>query len=181
MFQKRKSKLTSQLPQSNFSPTEKLEYIRDFRAKYWFLSNFYPCNIEYQAIQYKCVEAAFQASKSENMLMRAKFSTLNGAKAKSLGRKVDLRNDWDSVKQEIMLELLFLKFGNNGDLLRQLLDTGKSQLVEDNNWHDNFWGNCICDSRNECRQNPGLNLLGKSLMVVREVYQQHYYHILNTA
>jgi hypothetical protein len=37
--------------------------------------------------------------------------------------------------------------------------------LEGNNWHDNTWGNCLCD---KCKGIEGKNLLGNILMQVRE-------------
>jgi predicted NAD-dependent protein-ADP-ribosyltransferase YbiA (DUF1768 family) len=47
------------------------------------------------------------------------------------------------------------KFIQNEDLRKLLLDTGTSELIEDNNWHDTFWGVC---------NGVGANKLGEILM-----------------
>ena len=41
----------------------------------------------------------------------------------------------------------------------KLLDTGDTELIEGNNWHDTFWGVC---------KGKGQNNLGKILMEVRK-------------
>lgn len=81
-----------------------------------------------------------------------------------------MRPDWEDKKAEILLELLFIKIGTNSDLLRQLLSTGDACLVEENSWHDNFWGNCVC-GRPACAMMDGENMLGQLLMSVRATYQ----------
>ena len=81
-----------------------------------------------------------------------------------LGRRVKLRPDWENVKNEVMRELLMVKFGS-GKLREWLLATGDEKLVEGNTWHDNYWGSCICP---RCR-NRGRNELGKTLMAIRQV------------
>ena len=49
------------------------------------------------------------------------------------------------------------------DLKRMLIETGDEELIEGNNWHDNFFGSCYCD---RCG-NKGENNLGKILMKIR--------------
>ena len=42
----------------------KYEVINEFQGKYRFLSNFYPCDIVYEGIQYPSTEHAYQAAKT---------------------------------------------------------------------------------------------------------------------
>ena len=62
-----------------------------------------------------------------------------------------------------------MKFNQNPKIKQKLLDTGDKILIEGNNWCDNFWGNCHCE---KCRTKTGKNLLGISLMFLREKYRQ---------
>jgi predicted NAD-dependent protein-ADP-ribosyltransferase YbiA (DUF1768 family) len=58
----------------------------------------------------------------------------------------------------------------NQKLAQDLLETGELELIEGNNWHDNFWGSCSCP---KCGSG-GLNYLGKILMRIRaELSQQN--------
>jgi ribA/ribD-fused uncharacterized protein len=84
---------------------------------------------------------------------------------KKLGRKVTLREDWDSIKDLIMKTALTLKFSMNDELAYQLLTTDDQPLVEGNYWHDNYWGNCTCP---KCIDKPGRNQLGLTLMHIRK-------------
>ena len=111
------------------------------------------------------MEAAFQASKCDNLADRIPFQYLNPAEAKKLGRKVRLRSDWEDIKLFMLKELVRLKFISNPDLLNCLLETGDAMLFEDNKWHDNYYGNCIC---NRCQNIIGLNYLGATLMQLRD-------------
>ena len=147
--------------------------IDSFRDKYFFLSNFFPCVIRYREVSYRSVEAAFQAQKIDTALpeemrktLQRRFSDLSPDQAKHLGRRVELRPDWENVKDGIMRELLLVKFGS-GKLREWLLATGDETLVEGNTWHDNYWGSCICP---RCRDR-GRNELGKALMAVRRELQ----------
>ncbi len=42
-----------------------------------------------------------------------------------------------------MKKILECKFHQNPELSDKLIKTGKSTLIEENTWHDNFWGNCV--------------------------------------
>ena len=140
--------------------------IRSFRGDYWFLSNFYPCAILFDGFEFKSVEAAFQAAKCADLDQRAMFQPIGQpAMAKKLGRTVTLRSDWETVKLSILTELVRLKFVSSPELMGALLATGDAMLVEDNTWHDNFYGNCTCD---RCRDTVGLNHLGRTLMQFRD-------------
>ena len=133
--------------------------IDSFKGEYFFLSNFYPTKIKYNGIQYLNNEAAFQAQKCTTMEDRIKFSYLNPSDAKKLGRRIILRNDWESVKISIMREIVFEKFKQNPHLTEKLLNTGNIYLEEGNNWGDRIWGTVNGVGRNE---------LGKILMEVRK-------------
>lgn len=60
-----------------------------------------------------------------------------------------------------MQELLEEKFKN--PVLQAKLLAVKGEIVEHNQWHDNFWGSCTCP---KCG-NKGNNALGKMLMNLR--------------
>ena len=138
--------------------------IKFFRGKYSFLSNFYPCAIIHEGYEYRNLEAAFQAAKCGNLSDRIQFQCLEPAKAKKLGREIILRNDWEDKKLFILQELVRLKFISNPDLLNCLLETDDAMLTENNMWHDNFYGNCVCS---RCQNITGLNHLGIILMQLR--------------
>lgn len=125
-----------------------------FRDKYYFLSNMFPCNILYNGINYKSVESAFQAQKDPSRINE--FINLDGFAAKKLGRKVTLRKDWETIKLSIMEDLLRVKFSDK-TLHDQLLAVTEP-IVEDNTWHDTFWG--ICNGNGE-------NNLGKLLEKIK--------------
>lgn len=138
--------------------------IKSFDGQYRFLSNFWPCKIEYEGLVYPSTEAAFQAAKTLLVTERERFIHLDAGAAKREGRKLTLRRDWEDVKLQVMEDILHTKFSNPA-LRAQLLGTGDEELVEYNWWHDNTWGHCTCD---KCRDKTKFNHLGILLMKVRE-------------
>ena len=132
--------------------------IKSFRDEFGFLSNFYSVKIEFEGETYQNAEAAFQATKTMDSLERKKFEKLTGKEAKKLGKKVKLRNDWETVKEEKMYKILKVKF-ENPELRRLLLATGNQVIAEHNYWGDTEWGVC---------NGAGQNKLGNLLMLVRE-------------
>lgn len=136
--------------------------IDDFRGAYRFLSNFYDAPVTYLGVTYANNEAAFQAQKCTDNTVKAMFANLNPSEAKRLGRNVQLRPDWETVKYDIMYEVCKAKFEQNDDLREMLLDTGDAYLEEGNTWNDRCWGTC---------RGVGENHLGKILMRIRDELQ----------
>ena len=130
-----------------------------FRGEYAFLSNMYPSRIVLGSVTYTCAEAAFQAAKLENKRDRWIFEGLTGQQAKSLGRKILLRADWEEIKLKVMKWVLEEKFAQNFDLFTKLRATEGIELIEDNTWGDTFWG--VCNGK-------GKNWLGELLMLIRD-------------
>lgn len=133
--------------------------IDNFRGRYFFLSNFYPAVVEYEGLTYKSSEAAFQAAKTLSEKERRKFTLLNPSESKREGRRVKLRADWESVKNQVMYDVVYDKFTRDPDLKHLLIMTQGIELVEGNTWGEVYWG--VCEGR-------GDNMLGKILMQVRD-------------
>lgn len=170
---KRSETLLGSLLQSSNATKEEVEAaykvnnrIDSFEGKYEFLSNFYESPFEWQGIHYPTSEHAFQAAKVINPATRMKIAAApTPGQAKRMGRQVELRADWEAVKEDIMYEIVKTKFANSIYLTLALLATGDKELIEGTTWHDNEWGNCTCA---KCVSIPGKNKLGKILMRVRE-------------
>lgn len=139
--------------------------IDNFTEKNFFLSNFYNAYLEYEGIIYCSTEAAFQAAKTLDADTRSRIARLSPSDAKRAGRRLELRPDWERVKDEVMYDVCLAKFVMNDSLRDRLLDTGNEELIEGNTWHDNYWGNCTCD---KCKNISGRNQLGKTLMRIRK-------------
>lgn len=134
--------------------------IREFRGDYFFLSNFYPSGVERDRY-YPTAEHAYQASKTLNKSLRVKIAKApTPGRAKALGRRVPLRENWDAIKIEAMREVLRLKFEQNDELREKLINTYSRYLEEGNNWGDTYWGTVA---------GKGENNLGSLLMELRAV------------
>lgn len=136
--------------------------INHFKDEYAFLSNFYICPIIIDNIIYRSTENFYQAAKSKKL--NKDLCMCLPHESKKLDRKLKLRKDWDSIKDNIMYTCILAKFTQHLDLKHQLLNIGSLQLIEGNYWHDNYWGNCYC---NRCQKITGKNRLGKILMYIR--------------
>lgn len=139
-----------------------------FRGIYNFLSNFYDSPICYRDLIYPTAEHLFQALKTNDEIIRETIRKEPFAfGAKSLGRQIKGRDDWEAVKDKVMFIVVKLKFLQNDNLRRRLLKLTKRRPIAEYNYHhDNYWGDCRCP---RCRTIPGQNQLGKTLMKVRDL------------
>ena len=151
----------------NFLSFEK--EITSFRGEYSWLSNFHKCDCLYNNKIYPSSEHVYLAHKSTNendheLIRGHPFDGL-----KSTSRKIELRNDWNEVKLEIMQIALFVKFSQHEYLKQKLLSTGNAIIIEKNSWHDNFYGDCSCP---KCSKIIGQNHLGILLMDLRKYFKK---------
>lgn len=149
-------------------------------TQYGFLSNFHPCKVVYKGIEYQHTEGAFQSQKTLDIPLREDIAKLSAYESKkACGRrglklkdgryiKVDLRPDWEEIKDQVMYEVVKAKFEQNEDLKEKLLATGDAELIEGNYWHDNYWGVCECEKCRSEKKGENGNHLGKILMTIRE-------------
>lgn len=133
--------------------------IKTFHGEAAFLSSFWAAPITFDGIEFPTVEHAYQAAKTLDFHRRYEISKIaTPGQAKRAGQKVTLRPDWENIKEQIMLELVILKFMTHRKLRDLLLSTGHAELIEGNTWGDTYWGVC---------NGVGQNVLGKVLMLVR--------------
>ena len=132
--------------------------INNFTGKYEFLSNFYNHPLVVDGVEYSNAEAAFQAQSAADKGSKRKFARLSGIKAKAYGRRIVQRDDWDEQAQiDAMREVLIAKFKDE-ELAKKLCNTGDEELINTNQFRDNFWG---------VTMHGGKNKLGKILMAIR--------------
>ena len=137
--------------------------IKEFKAGYYFLSNYFHSPFEYEGLMFDTVEHAFHWCKTHDLEEKEKIRTAPGPNfSKKLGRKCTLRPDWEEVKDSYMEELVRAKFNQNPKLKSKLLKTGDQKLVEGNTWNDTYWG--VCKGR-------GKNRLGQILMKIRDEFK----------
>jgi hypothetical protein len=129
--------------------------------KYGWMSNFYHAPFHCDGKDWNTVEHAYQASKTYNKEEQEAIRLApTPGEAKRLGAKCTLRNDWDFVKDYIMMRIVLFKFMQHPDLLNMLKATTE-ELIEDSPT-DYYWG-CGADG-------TGRNQLGKTLMDVRSAF-----------
>jgi ribA/ribD-fused uncharacterized protein len=140
--------------------------INRFRGQWAFLSSFYPSGFKAGNLWYPTVEHFFQAMKSTNMEYRVMVAACpTASQAKYMGSKkgmrqngFTLRENWESIKEDVMLFGLREKF-SDPTLRHMLLSTGDEPLEEGNGHGDTYWGTV---------NGEGKNRLGKLLEQVRE-------------
>lgn len=74
-------------------------------------------------------------------------------------RQNPLRPDWEEIKDEVMLQVLRMKFSQNPEIAKELLATGDAILIE-HTQNDAYWA--------DGGDGSGKNKLGLLLMQVRE-------------
>ena len=107
------------------------------------LSNWYPCKLVFKGHTFESSEQAYQWQKAsyckDDSAAEKLLFTTSPREAKDIGSIVTgLRGcDWEKKKNEVMHQILLAKFRDNGDLKKQLLDTGDIALAEagrDTHW-----------------------------------------------
>lgn len=137
-----------------------MEPILHFTKENRWLSNFWPCVVEYKGKKYPSSEHAYMAQKTTDAALAEQIRLAQTSReAKALGRKVELREGWEEMKYQVMLDVVRCKFQQNEDIREKLLATGDAHLEEGNWWNDTYWGVC---------RGKGENNLGKILMLVRQ-------------
>ena len=135
--------------------------IKEFKDEYRFLSNFYPSPFEHDGITYPTVEHFFQAQKTFSNTERIRISRCRTpGVAKREGRLLLLKENWEEMKQQVMMLGLMYKFMKHPSLAEKLKQTSGKFLEEGNSWGDTYWGI-------DLRTRVGKNALGKMLMAIR--------------
>ncbi len=161
-----------------------IAYFDDFRepevADYeWrVLSNFYqgdPIKAWLYGPDGKLTEYSFATG--EHMFAALKAATWDDffevmesfgpSAAKSIGRSIELREDWESIKYDAMAFVLRLKFTLDREEGEWLLRTGDALLIEGTHWNDSVWGVQISRHASDPLKAYGRNWLGTLLMARR--------------
>jgi len=152
---------------------------RKTTEKYGGLSNMasgYPLVVN--GIYIKSSEALYQAMRFPH-LPKIQMIIINESSpmtAKMISKKYrfQTRNDWEEIKISIMRWVLRVKLIQNIETFgKLLLETGTRPIVEESS-KDQFWGAFFDGKKYE-----GMNVLGRLLMELREVYKKHNINMLN--
>lgn len=139
--------------------------IEQFTGEHAFLSNFHPNPLFLGGMTYLSAEHAFNAAKS---LDPAEAAWVRQAptpgEAKARGRRVTLRPGWDERERFVAMDAVVAAKFADPNLRDALCSTGNTLLVEGTTWHDQTWGDCMCEKH---RPWPGANHLGRLLMAER--------------
>lgn len=131
------------------------------RGEYGCFSNFSRHQVKIKGNTWATTEHFFQAQKFAGTKYETLVSKARGPmEAARLGRdrKYPLREDWESVKEQVMYVAVLAKFTQHDSLRATLVGTGDAKLVEHTE-NDSYWG----DGGN----GKGKNRLGHILMRVR--------------
>lgn len=153
--------------------------IERFEGQNAFLSNFYPSPFiattwfnygSEKEYEFPTVEHWFQAHKAANLadFERVLESPTPGI-AKRTGKSIQMREEWDAVREDVMRAGLEHKFAPGSELAKKLVATGDEYLQEGNTWGDSYWG-ATFDTL--MLRWDGRNRLGVMLMEVREALRE---------
>lgn len=136
-------------------------YFYDIYGKYGCFSNYSEYPFELDGWEWLTSEHYYQAQKfigTEHYHQIRQTKTAKDAAKIGRDRSLPLRNNWRTIKIEIMEYAVLTKFSTHKNIRQTLLETGEEELIE-NAPRDYFWG-CGADR-------SGLNMFGKVLMKVR--------------
>lgn len=139
--------------------TDRIEFYRS-GDEYGEFSNFSRHPIELGGHTWPTTEHYFQAMKFEDASLRQRIRDASGpGEAARMGRRFPgLRENWETVKEDVMMDALRAKFTQHDRCQRMLLATGDAELVEHTR-NDFYWA--------DGGDGTGRNRLGVLLMLLR--------------
>lgn len=142
-------------------------FLSNFYSKEPFTTSLHVGTLTWKPREFKTGEHAYQAAKAVAPSDFAKIADAESpGEAKRLGQQVALNSAWETVKFDVMREVLRAKFGPATESARLLMTTGDALLVEGTFWRDRVWGVDL-----KAAGTPGRNWLGTLLMARRaELY-----------
>ena len=142
-----------------------------FQSPHSPLSNLHPCNITYKGEAFLSAEGAFQFTRATECGYHREAQAIKGErnayKVKSLTREFRSTREWEEMAEQVMKDILMVKFSRNRSCKAFLLTTGDRTLFEGTG--DKRWGCGIPISKANLItfRNPGRNILGHLLEEVR--------------
>ena len=98
-------------------------------------SNWYPSEFQYKVHTFKSIDQVYQCEKAtranDARVAKTLLYTTNPRVAKSLGRSIKELSvvNWVKDKNNVMKELVRIKFSDNPELLKELIDTKDPIIV----------------------------------------------------
>jgi ribA/ribD-fused uncharacterized protein len=133
-----------------------------YTSQYDWMRNDYHSKIKVGGIEYPTAEHAYQAAKTtDKTLKKAIADQVFIADARKMGRNLDLPDNWDDRKGDIMQTILRQKFMQNEEIADRLMKTDYDSIVAD--MRDEYWGTG--------KNGFGENYLGAYLEEVRQEIQ----------
>ena len=129
---------------------------------YGCFSNFSDHPVFLLGTRWRTAEHCFQAQKfTDDRIMHRIQMARTPLEAANIGRNRSnpIREDWESIKVEVMRNIVHAKFAQNSEIRTVLLSTDDALIVEHTR-NDDFWG--------DGEDGTGKNMLGKILMDVRK-------------
>lgn len=139
--------------------------ITKFRGDHFFLSNMFPCEINYNGNVFGSSEAAYMSRKNNSKSwLSTCINTKNPILVKTMSHSIYIIKKWPEIKLQVMSDILRIKF-SIPELQAKLFETGDEEIYEGNTWNDRYWGVDHLTLQGE-------NHLGKLLMNIREQIKQ---------
>ena len=139
--------------------------IDSFRFENFWLNKYYNRPVYYKDIWFKSnhVAICYEMCKDRSDYVKKVFSYCDNVHANINLNKIGIREDWDTVKNEIVLKVTASRFFQNDDLKEKLLATEGKELIYSNNVDEHYWGVC---------NGVGKNTYGKILMEIRDYLKE---------
>ena len=139
-------------------------------------SQWCPSNFEIDGVKYNCGEQYMMAKKAmlfnDNETLGKIMKATDPRIQKALGRTVKNfeKSKWDNVCRDYVYEGNYAKFTQNGQMKKELLNTGTKEIVEASP-EDTIWGIGLRESDPRAWDKThwlGTNWLGEAIMRVRK-------------
>lgn len=159
------------------------ERFKFFYGRISVFSQHHPASFHIDGVTYNCAEQYYMHSKAlmfgDEVRARRIMEVADPVLMKSLGRKVVGFNkrQWLAVARDVVRKGNLAKFSQNPHLLRALLETTGTVLVEASPY-DRVWGIGLCETDSRARNRStwlGTNWLGETLTLVRDNLMDLYH------
>ena len=168
--------LPKDLHPNNFAVKQNEQWLifGGIHSRYYFLSNFYKVPLTYKNTEFEDLETAYQYAKASTFNDHVSCENILCSTSPSAAKRIggSIKNfkskDWDKVKQDIMLELLRIKFIPGSDLAKRLVATSGKSLAEAGQSGVYSIGMTLNNKELFDTQKWTKNVLGELLMKVRQ-------------